>query len=104
VRTLTKTNPATGEIRVTGRFQLGNDTTAYLSSKQIEAATGFAKNFDVLVGSKLSVQYYKVGEELINDAVCTKENTIVSEFEFELTSKLTSMKTASALGMSLFNM
>lgn len=102
VRTSNRPNPATGELRTIVRFELGDGSQVFLSNKQIFAATGIERGFDVLKGSKLAVSFYKQGEELISGAHCTKDNVIVKEFEFELTNHLTNIKTAAAFGMGLF--
>ena len=101
VRTLSKVTPE-GEQRITILFERGNSATVFLSSKQAHAATGFSNNFEVLIGSKLSATFYVEGEELINGKACTKDNTIIKEFEFQFSDRVMNFKTASAAGMGMF--
>ncbi len=61
------------------------NNTIYLSQKQV-SAIGY-KNPKALIGSSISVEYYKVGEELVNGAKCTKADTIIKDFSVEDTAE-----------------
>ena len=81
----------------------GSDDPIFLSAKQIMSASGLKNNFSVLRGSKIAVTYYKVDEELVGGAKCTKDNTIVKEFEIELSDSIQKIAQAAAFGVSMFS-
>ena len=97
IRTSVKEDRTLAIIRVEGQ-----EKPIFLTAKQVEAATGLSRNFSVLKGSDINVTYYKVDEELRNGEKCTKENTIIKEFDIELTDRLSNIATASAFGASMF--
>lgn len=83
-------------------FQLeGAEKPIFLTGKQVTAGTGLLSNFHVLRGSTLEVEFYKKDEEMLNGK-CTKDETIIKEFTFELTEKLSNIAGAAAFGASMF--
>lgn len=93
-------NTAAGQS-VRAMFELADGKTAWLTDKQITISTGLHSGFDVLKGSKLAVSFWKAGETMSTGVVCTKDDTIVQEWEFELSDMLTKMKTGAAFGMNI---
>ena len=97
VRTSVKTDKTLAIIRIEGQ-----DNPVFLTDKQVKAATGLSKNFSVLRGSDLEVEYYAVDEELASGQKCTKANTIVKEFSIELAPDMAKIASAAAFGASMF--
>ena len=94
VRTSVKPDKTLAVIRVEGE-----EKTIFLTAAQVKAATGLKAHFQVLKGSDITVTYYAKGEKLSNGQECTEDNTIVKEFEIEVSDSLTNMASAAALGM-----
>lgn len=97
VRTSVKEDRTLAVIRVEG-----SETPIFLTDKQVASATGLTRNFSVLKGSDINVEYYAEGAELANGAKCTKANTIVKEFDIELSETTSKIAMASAFGASMF--
>ena len=97
VRTSVKEDKVLAIIRVEGKEQ-----PIFLTAKQIEAATGLSRNFSVLKGSDINVEYYAEGDELANGTKCTKANTLVKEYDIELAASVNNIATAAAFGASMF--
>lgn len=94
---------AVKEDKVLGIFQLeGVEKPIFLTDKQVHSATGLKTNFSILKGSMLDVTYYAVGDKLANGAECTKADTLVKEFSFELSEKTGNIAAAAAFGASMF--
>ena len=97
VRTSVKEDKVLAVIHVEGKEQ-----PIFLTSKQIEAATGLTRNFSVLKGADINVKYYNVGDKLANGSECTKADTLVKEFDIELSEGLSNIASAAAFGASMF--
>lgn len=97
VRTSVKEDKVLAIIRVEGR-----ENPIFLTSKQVEAATGLSRNFSVLKGSDINVEFYKKGDKLNNGAECTTDDTIVKEYDIELAQGINNIATAAAFGASMF--
>lgn len=91
------------EDKTLGVFQVeGKEKPIFLTDKQIASATGLTRNFSILKGADISVEYHKVGDKLHNGTECTKENTLIKEFSIELPDRLNNIAAASAFGASMF--
>lgn len=97
VRTSVKPDKVLAVIHVEGR-----QDPIFLTSKQVEAATGLSRNFSVLKGSDINFAFYKEGDELIGGGKCTKSDTIIKEFDIELAESVNKIATAAAFGASMF--
>lgn len=91
------------EDKVLGVFQLeGQTNPVFLTDKQVFAATGLRNNFSILKGSSLDIIYYKTGDKLANGQECTKDDTLVKEYSFDLAEKTANIAAAAAFGASMF--
>lgn len=94
---------AVKEDKVLGVFTLeGQEKPIFLTDKQVFSATGLRNNFSILRGSSLEVTYYAIGDKLANGSECTKADTIVKEYAFELAEKTGNIAAAAAFGASMF--
>jgi len=97
VRTSVKKDKVLAVIRTEG-----SETPIFLTDKQIASATGLKSNYSILKGSKIDVEYYNEGEELVDGNKCTAGGKLVKEFEFELSDQLNKLAGAGAFGVALF--
>lgn len=97
VRTSVKEDRTLAVIRVEGK-----ENPIFLTAKQVEAATGLSRNFSVLKGSDINVEFYKENDELVGGGKCTKADTLVKEFDIELAASVNNIATAAAFGASMF--
>lgn len=103
MKTITRVRTSVKEDRTLAIFNVeGSDDPIFLTSKQVNAATGLDRNFSILKGSKLDVTFYAEGDELVGGGKCTKDNTIVKEFEFELSDRMSNIAAAASFGASMF--
>lgn len=72
----------------------------HVSLKQVQAL-GY-QTPQSLLGNKITVEYYKTGDKLLNDKECTKDNTIIKSFEVEASSKDIDMAKAANAGFKIF--
>jgi len=80
----------------------GTEQPVFLTQSQVQSATGFASNFQSLVGEALTVEFYAKDAKLpLTDAPCTKDGTIVKEFTFEMSETTSKISKAAALGMGI---
>ena len=70
----------------------GLNKPVYLSEKQVTVQTGLSKNFYLLKGSDLSVEYYKTGEYLKNNNKVKEDNKLIKYFSFTLSEKSQNIK------------
>jgi hypothetical protein len=57
----------------------------FLTPNNIRQNTGLeVYELELLIGSKLRIDFYKKGEKMFNDRICNKENLIVKEYFLEL--------------------
>jgi len=64
------------------------NNTHFVSPGMIKNVTGLTRNYYLLVGSKVEVEYFVTGDVIKDELICTKDNTIVKGVEFELSEKL----------------
>lgn len=103
MKKITSVKTAVKEDKVLGVFTLeGSDKVIFLTDKQVFAATGLKNNFSILKGSSLEVSYYAVGDKLANGSECTKADTLVKDFSFDLAEKTSNIAAAAAFGASMF--
>ena len=103
MKKITSVKTAVKEDKVLGVFTLeGSDKAIFLTDKQIYSATGLKNNFSILKGSSLEVSYYAVGDKLANGSECTKADTLIKDFSFELSEKIGNIAAAAAFGASIF--
>jgi len=62
-----------------------NKEFVFLSTNNIRQNTSLeVHEIELLIGSKLRIDFYKKGEKMFNNAICEKDNIIVKDFYFEL--------------------
>ena len=65
--------------------EFDNDGFVFLTYPQIRQNTGLEIfEIELLIGSTLRIEFYKLGEKMYNGGICEKEGLIVKEYFFEL--------------------
>lgn len=80
----------------------GVESPVHLSAKQVMVGAEINSNFKSLEGQTLTVDFYVKGEAMLNGIECTKETTIIKNFEFEANDESKMFAGAAAKGMGLF--
>jgi len=70
----------------------------FLPAGMVKNQTGISTNHQILIGSNISVDFYKVGEAITDDMNCTKDDCIVKAFTIELAPMLQQYASAAAFG------
>lgn len=66
-------------------IKFDDENFIFLSPNNIKQNTSLNINeLELLVGSTVRIEYYKIGDKLLNKTICNHENLIVKEYYFDL--------------------
>lgn len=74
-----------------------SENYVFISYEQIKQNTGLeAFEIELLLGSTMRVDYYRIGEMMFNEKVCQKANTFMKEYYIELVKPIQKLRIESA--------
>ena len=74
-------------------IEFDNKEFVFLAASNIKQNTGLEVfELELLIGSKLRIDFYIKGEQMFNGKVCEKENVLVKEYFFELQKPVDSLR------------